>query len=41
MHYNPNLDVFNVSAYAKFCQIPSICSQDIEQKRNSDINQGP
>ena len=38
---NPNLDVVNINAYAKFGQIPSICSQDIERKRNYDINQGP
>ena len=25
----------------KFCEILSICSQDIEWKQNSDINQGP
>ena len=29
MHNNPNLDVFNINAYAKFGQIPSIVSQDI------------
>ena len=29
---NPNLDVVKVNAYAKFDQIPSIHSQDIEQK---------
>ena len=37
---NPNLDVVSINAYAKFGQIPSICSQDIKWKRNSDINQG-
>ena len=41
MRNNPNLDVFNIIAYAKFGQIPSIISQDIEWKRNSDSNQGP
>ena len=38
---NPKLDVVNVDAYTKFGQILSICSQDIERKRNSDVNQGP
>ena len=38
---NPILDLVNINAYAKFGQISSICSQDIEQKRHSDINQGP
>ena len=41
MRNNPNLDVFNINAYAKFDQIWSIISQDIERKRNSNINQGP
>ena len=41
MRNNPNLDVFNINAYAKFDQIPSTISQDIQQKRNSDISQGP
>ena len=40
MRTNPNLDVFNINAYAKFGQIPSITFQDIEWKWNSDINQG-
>ena len=39
--YNPNLDIFNVNVYTKFDSILSIGSQDIERKRNSDINQGP
>ena len=38
---NPNLDLVNINAYAKFGLIPSIVSQDIEWKRNSDNNQGP
>ena len=38
---NPNLDLVNINAYAKFRQIPSLRSQDIERKPNSDINQGP
>ena len=37
---NPNLDLANINAFIKFCEILSMCSQDIEQKRNSDINQG-
>ena len=41
MHNNPNLDLVHINAYAKFGQIPLICSQDIERKRNLDINQGP
>ena len=39
--YNPNLDIFNVNVHTKFGQLMSIGSQDIERKRNSDINQGP
>ena len=39
--YNPNLDIINVNVYTKFGQILSIGSQDIERKRNFDINQGP
>ena len=35
------LDLVNVNAYAKFGLIPSICSQDIEWKQNSDDNQEP
>ena len=38
--YNPNLDVVKVNAYAKFDHIPSILSQDIEQKQNLHNNQG-
>ena len=41
MRNNPNLDVFNINAYAKFSQILSIISQDTERKWNIDINQGP
>ena len=33
MHNNPNLYLVNLNAYAKFCLIPSICSQNIQQKR--------
>ena len=39
--YNANLDVVKVNAYAKFDQIPSICSQDIEWKQNPHDNQEP
>ena len=39
--YNPNLDIINVNVYTKFGLILFIGSQDIERKRNSDINQGP
>ena len=38
--YNPKLDLVNVDVHTKFGQILSIGSQDIERKRNSDINQG-
>ena len=38
---NPNLDLFNMSAYLKFGEILSICSQDTVWKQNSDINRGP
>ena len=41
MLYNPNLDLVKVNVYAKFYQIPSIHSLDIEQKQNSDNIQGP
>ena len=38
--YNPNLDIIYVNVYTKFGKILSIGSQDIERKRNSNINQG-
>ena len=38
--YNPNLDLVNANVYTNFGLILSIGSQDIERKRNSDINQG-
>ena len=41
MRNNLNLDLINVNVYTKFGSILSIHSQDIERKRNSDINQGP
>ena len=37
---NPKLDHVNVYVHTKFGQILSIRSQDIERKRNSDVNQG-
>ena len=39
--HNPKLDLVNVDVQTKFGQILSIRSQDIERKRNSDVNQGP
>ena len=38
---NPKLDLVNDDVHTKFGRILSICSQDIERKRNSDVNQGP
>ena len=38
---NPKLDHVNINAYTKFSKILLICSQDIEQERKSDFNQGP
>ena len=35
---NPKLDLVNDDAHTKFGRILSICSQDIERKRNSDVN---
>ena len=35
---NPKLDLVNVDVHTKFGLILSILSQDIERKRNSDIN---
>ena len=35
---NPKLDVVSINDYANFGQNPfDICSQDIEQKQNSDV----
>ena len=36
-----NFDLVNADVHTKFGQILSILSQDIEGKRNSDVNQGP
>ena len=38
---NPKLDLVNVDVHTKFGRILSIYSQDIERKRNSEVNQGP
>ena len=38
---NPKLDLVNDDLHTKFGWILSIPSQDIEPKRNSDVNQGP
>ena len=39
--YNINVDIVNDNEFTKFGLILSIRSQDIEQKPNSDVNQGP
>ena len=39
--YNTNIDLVNNNVFTKFGLILSLRSQDIEQKRNSDVNQGP
>ena len=39
--YNTNVDPVNVNVYTKFGLNLPIRSQDIEQKPNSDVNQGP
>ena len=39
--YNTNLDLVNDNVFTKFGLILSIRSKDIEQKPNSDVNQGP
>ena len=38
---NPKVDLGSINVYTKFVEIMSIGSQDIGQKRKSDINQGP
>ena len=40
-NYNTNLDLVTDNVYTNFGLILSIRSQDIEQKPNFDINQGP
>ena len=39
--YNTNVDLVNDNVFTKFGLILSIRSQDIEQKPNSDVKQGP
>ena len=39
--YNTNVDLVNDNVYTKFGLNRSIRFQDIEQKLNSDVNQGP
>ena len=39
--YNTNVDLVSDNVYTKFGLNLSIRSQDIEQKPNSDVNQGP
>ena len=39
--YNTNIDFVNDNVLTKLGLISSIHSQDIEQKPNSDVNQGP
>ena len=39
--YNTNAELVNDNVYTKFGLNLSIHSQDIEQKPNSDVNQGP
>ena len=41
MIYNTNIDLVNDNVYTKFGLNRSIHFQDIEQKLNSDVNQGP
>ena len=40
MIYNTNIDLVNDYVYTKF-GLTTISFQDIEQKPNSDVNQGP
>ena len=41
MIYNTNVDLVNDKVYTKFGLNRSIHFKDIEQKLNSDVNQGP
>ena len=41
MIYNTIIDIVNDNVYTKFGLNRSIRFQDIEQKLNSDVNQGP
>ena len=38
---NPKLDLVNMNVYIKFGQNMSSSSQDIEQKQNFGVNEGP
>ena len=39
--YNISIDLVNDNVFTKFDLVLSIRSQDIEQKPNSEVNQGP
>ena len=41
MIYNSKVDLVNDNVYTKSGLNQPICFQDIEQKLNSDVNQGP
>ena len=41
MIYIANVELVNEYVYTKFGLNRSICFKDIEQKPNSDVNQGP
>ena len=41
MIYDTNIDLVNDNVYTKLGLNRSICFEDIEQKLNSDVNQGP
>ena len=41
MIYYTNIDLVNDNVYTKFGLNRSICFEDIEQKLNSVVNQGP
>ena len=41
MIYNTNVDLVDDNVYTKFGLNRSLRFQDIEQKLNSDVNQGP
>ena len=41
MIYITNVDLVNDNVYTKFGLNRYICFQDIKQKLNSDVNQGP
>ena len=41
MIYITNVDLVNDYVYTKFGRNRSICFLEIEQKLNSDVNQGP